>query len=550
MEIFGRRGDGGSRQALMAGMPAVVVSILGVVLLCLAEFGMAKNLEERYLTEAEKSNKEKRRLVADLRRELRMLKVTRPSNVDRGASLIPEDDPRRVELESNRNKEAVFLEKLISLNSDESEYKFRLAKALLEKQETYGRGLAMMRTISPADESGHIEGHVFLAQYYLNLPTSNRAEAIANVRLALGHVDSCLRRDKANIPAMKIKGRLLFLQGRHVDAYLVFEELFKTDPIYFDALVEINGKLGRPERNTEILNRAIDSFDDKLNNSQKLADAERVRIFQQLTKCYIVRNDFEGIETRLLDEIEFQSEPQDRGKRVGAEHLLARVYGNWLREYPMSPANYADRLNLLKKAYTYNPKFEPVLRELTEMGGFDDPNVAAAAREVYDPIKHPDAPALVLNELGTQALRRQQYDQALRYYELARKKTPRTPEILNNLAFTYLVGGTPNPKRALKLIDEALRYLPNTAANQLNRTHFHDTRGKALLQLGRVSEAVAEFEFALRSRPDNVDILESLIMCYNENGMDASPYERKLSSIRQAQGGGESPIDEGSNGEQ
>ena len=91
--------------------------------------------------------------------------------------------------------------------------------------------------------------------------------------------------------------------------------------------------------------------------------------------------------------------------------------------------------------------------------------------------------------------------------------------------------------------------MPKTVANQEYRTHFHDTRGKALLQLGRVSEAVAEFEFALRARPDNVDILESLITCYNENGMDASPYERKLSSIRQAQGNVEATDGAGQNNE-
>ena len=536
MEIFGGRGDGGRSQALMLGVPAVVVSILGVLLLCVAEFGMAESLEERYINEAEKSTKEKQRLILDLRRELRMLKVTAASNTERGVSLIPEDDPRRVDLESNRKKEAIFLEKLISLNTAEPEYKFKLAKALLEKQDTQGRGLAMLRTISPADEPGHIEGHVFLAQYYLNTRTSNRAEAFENLKLALAHCDLCLRRDKTNITAMQIKGRLLNARGRYADAYQVFEELFKTNPNYFEALVDINQKLDLNDRNTEIINRAIDSFDDSLNNNEKLTDAERVRIFQQLSKCYVARKDFEKIETRLLEEIDFQSGPKDRGKKVWAEHLLANVYGSWLAEYPMTPDNYVDRLGLLEKAYVYNPKNDRILRELVRMGGLDVPAVAAAAREIYDPTTHTDAPALVLNELGAQSLARSEYDRALRYFELARKKTPQSPQILNNLAFTYLIGGTPNPKRALKLIDEALRYLPNTPANQEYRTHFHDTRGKALLQMGRVSEAVAEFEFALRTRSNNEDILESLITCYNELGLDASPYERKLSSIRQAQG--------------
>ena len=552
MEFFGNRGDGGRSQALMLGMPAVVVSIIGVVLLCLAEFGVAENLEERYLSEVEKSTKEKQRLAVDLNRELKMLRVTQASTKNRGESLIPEDDPRRVGLKDNRNKETIFLEKLISLNTGEPEYKYKLALSCLEKEETQGRGLAMMRTISPDDEPGHVKGHIYLAKYYLNVRTSSRAEALQNLNLALAHVDLCLRRDKSNVTAMKIKARLLYAQKRFNDAYIVFQELFENDPTYFQALVEINGKLGTEERNAEVITSAIDSFDDYLLNNDKLTDADRVRVFQELTKCYLAREDYEKIQNRLLEEINSQSGPKDHGKRVWAEHLLASVYVSWLKKYPRVPENYRDRLGLLKKAYVYNPKNPRILRELVGMGAIEDKGIAAEAREIYDPTQHTDAPALVLNELGAQALARSEFDKALRYFELARKKTPRTPEILNNLSYTYLVGDTPNPKRALKLIDEALRYLPNTSANQQYRTHFHDTRGKALLQLERVSEAVAEFEFALRARPNNVEILKSLIMCYNENDMDASPYERKLSAVLQAQQDGEGQGDLGApeNGEE
>ena len=108
---------------------------------------------------------------------------------------------------------------------------------------------------------------------------------------------------------MQIKGRLLNVQGRYADAYEVFKELFKKEPNYFEALVDINQKLGLTERNTEIINRAIDSFDDSLRNNKKLTDAERVRIFQQLSKCYVSRKDFESIERRLLLSLIHITEP-------------------------------------------------------------------------------------------------------------------------------------------------------------------------------------------------------------------------------------------------
>jgi len=75
MEFFGNSGGGGRSRALMLGIPAVLVSIVGIVLVCLAEFGVAKNLEDRYLFEAEQSSKEKERLIVDLQREMRILRV-------------------------------------------------------------------------------------------------------------------------------------------------------------------------------------------------------------------------------------------------------------------------------------------------------------------------------------------------------------------------------------------------------------------------------------------------------------------------------------------
>lgn len=539
MEIFGN--SGGRDRSLMLGLPAVLVSIIGVVLVCVAEFGVAKNLEERYLFEAEQSIKEKQRLVTELQREMRIRQVAVPSDVERGSELIPKDDPRRIALESNRKKESIYLEKLISLNTEESEYKYKLALACLEKEDSRARGLAIMKTISPEGEPGHILGHNFLSNFYLKSKTNNKSEAIRNVSLALEHAELCLRKDKTNIKAMQVKARILSIHRNYVEAYQVFSELFLTDPRYFQALVQLNEKLNREDRNLEVLSIATQAYDSMLKDRENLTESERVQIFQQLCRCYLAKDDFAGIQDRLLKEIELQSSSSgDSAKRVWAEHLLSSVYSNWLEKFP---DDQFKRLELMLKAHALNPSNETILRGLTELGGDENEQVAAAARQAYDPSQHTDAPALVLNELGAQALSRKEFGQALRFFELARKKSPRSPAVLNNLSYTYLVGDTPNPKRALKLVDEALKNLPNTEANQGYRTHFHDTRGKALMQLGKVSEAAAEFEFALLSRPDNVPILESLIKCYRANDMDAGPYERHLSQVKRKENDGQGNVD-------
>ena len=95
---------------------------------------------------------------------------------------------------------------------------------------------------------------------------------------------------------MSMKARLLFAQRNFAQAYEIFERLFVTNPRYYEPLVEINGFLNRPEANPEILAEAIQRYSDVLEATETLTDSDRVKTWQELTKCYILKKDFETIE--------------------------------------------------------------------------------------------------------------------------------------------------------------------------------------------------------------------------------------------------------------
>ena len=104
---------------------------------------------------------------------------------------------------------------------------------------------------------------------------------------------------------------------------------------------------------------------------------------------------------------------------------------------------------------------------------------------------------------------------------------------MTNLAYAYLHGDNTNPKRGLAMVDQGLRYLPNKPKNENYRTHFYDTRGKALIQLDRMPEAIEAFKKALRVRPDNEKILASLIECCKAAEIDSADYEKHLQEIQE-----------------
>lgn len=123
--------------------------------------------------------------------------------------------------------------------------------------------------------------------------------------------------------------------------------------------------------------------------------------------------------------------------------------------------------------------------------------------------------AVALNQLGNEALIRRQFAEAIRYYEWAREKSPKDPSLLNNLAFTYITAGDEDrdAERALQLVDEAITNLP-TNIEPKSKAQFLHTKATILKQLDRLQEAIALYERALKSRPDHVDSLSSVIDCY------------------------------------
>lgn len=523
----------GRSRSLMLGLPAVFLAVIGVSFLLWANYGLAGSLEDRYKAKLEESADAKSRLVDVLRQEVRMLKVTQQTSNDPTApkELIPKDDPRRVELENWRSREKIYLEKLIDLNPEQAEYLYQLAIVSYENRDL-NRCLALMNLTAPLDEPGYVDGHLWLATFYMQSPVKTRREALRNVSLALAHADQCLKREQSNIRAKQIKATLLYKGNGDLNAaYEIFDEMFQDDARYFKTLVDINKKLKKTERSDAVLDSAIKRFLKQVND-ESLESTDKIGLWRDLINCYGEQKRFDVAEEKLLSEIKKVSELGEESSRLWLERMLASVYVGWIGTLDLDAEGAGvQRLGFLKKAYRYDPNNRIVLRQLTRLVSSDDTQIALEAKSIYDGTLDPDAPAGVFNEIGMQALSRTDYVKALDYFKKARTKSPKNPEILNNLAYTLLVCEQPNPEQGLKLVDEALRFLPRDESSKKYLSYFHDTRGQALMQLNRWTDAIAEFELAVIDRPEERQILESLVKCFQASGLEPGPWKRRLDSL-------------------
>jgi tetratricopeptide (TPR) repeat protein len=518
------------RAAFWKGLPAAVLAVLGLSALVFAN-DRSSQLEQRYRRWAEDASKKRTELTQNLINELRLKRVGNES-VTSLDELIPPDDERRVALEKASANERIFYEKLISLNSTEPEYRFQFALSCINSKEIseQERGLLLMNTVAPQNSVGYYKGHLFWAEHFSQLVQMGKIPLLEGAQYIYSHAEFCLRRNTSEKQALLLKGQAAMLLNRNDAAYESYSALFDKDPLFFIELVRINNRLNRTQANTDIYRSAKSRIESKLR--EDLPVDLWVRNWECLMMCMAGLKEHEEGAARLRREIERQTLANNSINRVFLEQLLARTLISHQNEGNPKMDQFTQRdLDLMAEAYQLDAKNPDVLRTLTRIALSSDPDIAKAGRQIYDPEADSNPPSIVLNEMGTVALSRGDYPTALNYLERARQLDPRNWMTLNNLAYVHLVSENRNPDRALKLVDDAIRLLPDQDTAKSYLTFFLHTKGSALMQLNRMPEAIAAFELAIQDRPDNIQIIESLITCYEASNLSADAYKERLKKL-------------------
>ena len=549
MEVFSAISDGSGRSdAMVKGLPAAIVALLGSA----AVFFMGSNQEnliESYTSKLQRTDNQRKILKAELRQSL-----LNKSALGAGATADTSDDEtREAEIEQLNQQSNIYLNKLISIEPDQNEFRYRLALRALEEGNVQ-KCLKMMKQISPLDTPGYPPAHLQLALLFENSPAKNSIQRIANLDKALIHVEHCLTNDINNLDALKIKARLLTLKGSRADARIAFKKIFEAEPKYFRPLIQLQDS--ESERNSTLLT-ASSAFSQQLSSSEVQKDSARwVAAWQGYAQTMTLLKQFPELEVRLLKELDRYKDSSDNLARLPfLKQYLAQLYISWTNSTngnPMSKDLRAfseetqlDMLDFYAKAFSYKESDNTLLQTIARLAFSSHQAVRDKARAIYNPEDQADLPPAVLNQMGLKALSIKDYISAQKYYERAKALAPSNPAILNNLAYAYLKGEDEgdasqseinrqrksNAERAHDLVAQAIRALPDNQRNSPNMSMYRHTLGTALMQLKNYAAAAAEFEQALSIRPDNVDLLESVIVCYDNFNLDSTPYRNKLESI-------------------
>ncbi len=523
-------------KSLFLGLPALIIAGLAVAAIGGVQLLSQESLEDRYDYLYQKTTAE---LVSKSKELARAQNVRSISGAP--ANVVTEED--KLELLQLRQTQKIYLDKLIALDPENSDYRFELA-SLVSSRNDKAHAFSILNELAPEDVPGYPRAHAVLAKYYFEKPTRTEMENAGNRDIALKHVNHVLTRDESNSEAKLLKAKILEKQKRYPAAYDLYNELFEINPTLYTEMSDLNKKMGSSDRDRMLFEKAYQSFKLLSGKEENQVDDKRWIVIEQgIAKTLQELRRFPEIEDRLVKQIQkYAADPQGGGRRRFLQQLLAETYIVWANDLASANLSYdrldsklqAQLLDLYTKAYSNFQENVLVLQALARLSLSSDPQISEQARAIYDPNADVDAPAPVLNQLGNNALVKKRFSEAIRFYERAREKSPKDSAVLNNLSYTYLVAQDDdrNAERALQLINEAIRYLPQDV-DPAERSKFLHTKATALKQQDRLQEALAVFEQSLKSRPMHPDTLRSLIECYR--GLNKIPPEQYGSRLEQVE---------------
>jgi hypothetical protein len=541
------------RQAFYYGLPAVLLAIFGLLAMYFASSD-SRQLERRYLRLAEEASQERKDQEAELKRLRQSRRIVEGSVSANTEEQSSRDEAKLAEIFASFKAERLYWEKLISLQPEESKYLFNIAQSCIaesvfRKEFSLGneeslriseglanRGRSLMGALADPGQTGYPPAHLWWAQSLEQAVLSGQIpmEQAKNLAgLALTHADHYLSREVQAKEGLVIKSRMAALLERWQDAKDAVQILFQGDPNYFRDLAALNLRLNRASDNAEVFRLAKSRLLPTLRNELPIEVWQNT--WSNLYIAMTAINDYPELIRNLTEEsakIASKGNPDDFGKIAFLNEILSATYFGQFRQLnPNIERVRRGDLELLKRAYDSFPRNPDLLNMLTDLGFSDDPQTAAAAKAIYDPANVADPPPSVLIALGNQAVRTQQFDSASELFEQTMRKGLRTPQLLNNLAYSYLKSSQPNPERALLLSNDAIRMASQTPEQQGMLTFLYDTQGAALKQLQRYSEAIVSFETALRDRPNNRSILQHLVDCYEAANLDPAIYRNRLTEL-------------------
>jgi tetratricopeptide (TPR) repeat protein len=401
-------------------------------------------------------------------------------------------------------------QRLGAVSPDEPEYSWGMAMVRLAQMQT----VAAEAVMTASAKAGYGPAHLWLGQRRLQTPLAQMTpnvldDAEQHLLRAAAWKKSTDRSPDVEIGARSLLAEIYFQRGRRDQA---IEELIKVA----GARPELRFKLAlwlslddkrRDEARTHARS-AAEAFQKRVDAS---IDDHTARF--SLIQCHLLLAEFDLAKNHALRGGTLARNSEAHAKyRDDYARLLYQVLIVEYEFQTFEGKSPAERFALLEGALQLFPNDIALLERL--MTFFRQPGEQGdKARKVINDLRDSDRFApLAYMFLGLDAYRNDNSDEARFYWEQALKRSPSDmPLVANNLAWIVATQEPVDLKRALELIETALR-----AQNASENPHLRSTRGRILARMGRHEEALTDLQKGLPAWLNNPMYVRQLADHYRQ----------------------------------
>lgn len=417
-------------------------------------------------------------------------------------------------LESQRFVEARIMAKRLAQHPSLS-----LKASLIEAKALRGLGKVneaarLLARIAPLEQPGYAPAHVAQAA---GLLTQEKPDPEA----ALRHIDHALNADPANQDALELAARFAAGQKswravlKYLDRLPLAERadlmLMKATALQLSGMADESIKCAR-------------SAEMKLRDMQTGVTSGSDRIRYSIAVSLSLQRRFDQAIQWLMNATGGKLNNEDR-------QLLGGIYLSWSRHLKDQPAvDKLKVLELLQKGIQVSPESQDIIMAfLTDCEELE--TTPEERRHLVERVLGDGgiATSFLHYYLGVQDWKAGRRDDARSHFELACSLNPGFKIISNNLAMAIAaVSERPDDlEKALAIMDDLVRQEPENV-------HFLDTRGHVLSKLGRLKDAIRDFELALPKAPVKASTHAKLAELYQQIGMNELANEHRTAAITPA----------------
>ncbi len=392
----------------------------------------------------------------------------------------------------------LLLSRILQLEKSDTRSRYLVALQIANRGRR-GQARQLMRQIAPARNSGFPPAHAWLSIDRLQQGPlrDNTAKTILlndlEVAATWGGTGTKLR---------EILASLLESEGRTGDAIKILQATAELDAGVWVRLVEVATKHGRKQPAEDASLKAKAIF------AHRIAEKTATELdFINLARLWAIeQNPDEAITQTLQGLTQF---PESRNLRFVLSECYRVKFLTSLRETESDLQFNIEFLDEALKADPTNPAVSEEVAKLMARGGAVSPVLKMAMEKQLADGKSTTMTHLML---ATHWLKKEDFESAIPHLEVANRKSPNAPVVLNNLALALIRVSPDNSQTARELIDRALVISGPHA-------ELFDSQGEIRMLSGDYVGAVASLESAIGLDGKRINTRKRLIEAYEKAGL-------------------------------